>query len=144
MAELSKSKIVARATVMGVLLVSVTPLATLAQNSGDHKLPDLSGTWQAAMPDGAQEIVVRGDSSASFGEEILRWRVAADTVYLAFGDEWVGYNYVLRGRVLVLSGGDLEEPVELRRIGPATPRPEGVEVPPIPTQPVAAGRSTTP
>ncbi|MDH3457765.1 MAG: hypothetical protein OER90_13080 [Gemmatimonadota bacterium] len=93
---------------------------------------DLSGTWQAETPDGPQTVVVRSDSSASFGEEMIRWRIVADTVFLVLGGEWIGYNFRLRGRTLTLSGGDLEEPVELQRVGPPTPRPEGVPVPPDP------------
>ena len=93
---------------------------------------DLAGTWQTDTPDGPQTVVVRPDSSASFGEETVRWRVVADTVFLALGGEWIGYNYRLRGRTLTLSGGDLEEPVELRRLGPPTPRPDDVPLPPEP------------
>jgi hypothetical protein len=79
---------------------------------------DITGTWQADTPDGPQTVVVRADSSASFGEETVRWRVSADTVYIQFGDEWVGYNFELDGDLLTLSGGDLEEPITLRRVGP--------------------------
>lgn len=81
--------------------------------------PDLTGTWEASTPDGPQTIVVRGDSTASFGEETVRWRIFQDTIYIQFGDEWVGYNFVLEGDTLTLSGGDLEDPIELTRIGPA-------------------------
>jgi hypothetical protein len=81
---------------------------------------DITGTWQADTPDGPQTVVVRADSSASFGEETVRWRVSADTVYIQFGDEWVGYNFELDGDLLTLSGGDLEEPITLRRVGPSS------------------------
>lgn len=112
--------------VIAILLVASSPV--VAQTA----LPDLTGAWQAETPDGPQTIVVRPDSSASFGPEIIRWRVVPDTIYLALGGEWVGYNFTLRGRTLTLFGGDLEEPIELRRVGPPTPRPEGVPVPPNP------------
>lgn len=97
--------------------------------------PDIAGTWQVDTPDGPQTVIVRSDSSASFGDEIVRWRTIADTIFIAFGDEWVGYNYVLRGRTLTLSGGDLEEPYDLRRTGPPSALPDGVEVPPAPPMP---------
>ena len=97
--------------------------------------PDISGTWEVETPDGPQTVVVRQDSSASFGDEIVRWRMIADTIFIAFGDEWVGYNYVLRGRTLTLSGGDLEEPYDLERVGPPSALPAGVEVPPAPPMP---------
>ncbi len=105
----------------------LAPPALVAQNS-----PDIAGTWQVDTPDGPQTVIVRQDSSASFGDEVVRWRMIADTIFIAFGDEWVGYNYALRGRTLTLSGGDLEEPYDLRRIGPPSPLPDGVEVPPAP------------
>jgi len=101
------------------------------------KAVDLSGTWEAPSPDGPVTVIVRPDSSASFGDEIVRWRIVSDTVYLAIGGEWLGYNYAFKGSTLVLSGGDLEEPIELKRIGPPSPRPDGVPVPPVPTDPPA-------
>jgi hypothetical protein len=103
------------------------------------RVADLSGTWEAPSPDGPVSIIVRPDSSASFGDEIVRWRIAADTVYLAIGGEWLGYNYAFKGATLTLSGGDLEEPIDLKRIGPPTPRPAGVPVPPVPGTPPAPG-----
>ncbi len=103
-------------------------------------LPDVSGTWRAETPDGPQEIVVRPDSSASFGDETVRWRLELDSLHIAFGDEWMVYRFDLARNTLTLSGGDLEEPVALERVGPATPRPDGVEVPPAPP----ADRRATP
>jgi hypothetical protein len=116
-------------TVLLAVLLPAIPHAASAQ------VTDLTGTWQADTPDGPQQVVVRSDSSASFGEEVIRWSAAADTVYLAFGDEWVGYHFVLRGRTLTLSGGDLLDPIRLTRVGPPTPLPEGVTVPPAPQRP---------
>jgi hypothetical protein len=116
-----------------MIAIAVLCLATpalVAQNT-----TDISGTWEVETPDGPQTVVVRQDSSASFGDEIVRWRMIADTIFIAFGDEWVGYNYVLRGRTLTLSGGDLEEPYDLERVGPPSALPEGVEVPPAPPMP---------
>lgn len=126
--------------VLALALLAASPAVGIAQSSP----PDLTGTWEAESPDGPVTIIVRPDSSASFGEEIVRWRVASDTVYLAIGGEWLAYNFALRGGTLTLSGGDLEEPIDLKKLGPPTPRPEGVPVPPDPgTQPAnggAAGR----
>ncbi len=96
-------------------------------------LPDISGMWRVETPDGPQEVVIRADSSASFGDDTVRWRLVADSIHIALGDEWMVYAYELRGRKkMTLSGGDLEEPMELDRIGPATARAEGVEIPPPP------------
>lgn len=96
------------------------------------QLPDLSGTWRVETPDGPQEVVIRADSSASFGEDIVRWRLEPDSLHLALGDEWMVYAVKVEGNKMTLSGGDLEEPMDLERVGPATPRKEGVEVPPAP------------
>ncbi len=96
------------------------------------ELPDLSGTWRVETPDGPQEIVIRPDSSASFGEDIVRWRLEPDSIHIALGDELMVYAVKVQGNKLTLSGGDLEEPMDLERVGPATPRKEGVEVPPAP------------
>jgi hypothetical protein len=96
-------------------------------------LPDISGTWRVQTPDGPQEVVIRADSSASFGDDTVRWRLVADSIHIALGDEWMVYGYELRGKKrMILSGGDLEEPMELDRIGAATARAEGVEIPPPP------------
>jgi hypothetical protein len=119
----------ARPLALFLSLLLLAPPVLAAQTS------DIAGTWQVDTPDGPQTVVVRADSSASFGDEIVRWRTIADTIFIAFGDEWVGYNYVLRGRTLTLSGGDLEEPYDLKRIGPPSALPDGVAVPPAPPMP---------
>ncbi len=108
--------------------VAVAP-ASLSAQSG---LPDISGTWRAETPDGPRDVIVRPDSSASFGEETVRWRLAGDSIHIAFGDEWMVYKYELKRDQLVFSAGDLEEPVDLERVGPPTPRPEGILVPAAP------------
>lgn len=117
--------------------IAVTIAFLLAASTGAaaQQLPDISGTWEADSPDGPVSIIVRTDSSASFGDEIVRWRLAPDTVYLALGGEWMAYNFKLRGKTLTLSGGDLEEPIDLKRIGPPSARPSGVPVPPDPDHP---------
>ena len=102
--------------------------------------PRITGTWRAQTPEGPREVVVRPDSSASYGEETVRWRQVADSLYLAFGDEWVGYVVAVKGSELTISGGDLEEPMKLRRIGPPTPLPDGIPVP----DPPPANRRPTP
>ena len=42
------------------------------------------------------------------------------------------YGMVLRSDQLTLSGGDLEKPVTLKRVGPPTPRPDSLVVPKAP------------
>ena len=106
--------------------------AVAAAQAADAGAWGLVGTWEAGTPDGNQQIVVHRDSTVSFGEETVRWRVSADTIFIAFGDEWVGYRFRLEGDSLTLSGGDLEEPITLTRVV-MRDRPDGVGggVPPV-------------
>jgi hypothetical protein len=92
----------------------------------------LAGTWKAETPDGPREVTIRPDSSASYGDETVRWRAVGDSIHIAFGDEWVVYGFRLNGTRLTLSGGDLEEPISLRRTGPPKPRPDSIALPPAP------------
>jgi hypothetical protein len=99
------------------------------------------GTWkfdlkQDQKKEGPRLVIVRPDSSASYGTQTVRWRLVGDSLALALGGEWVNYRLKLKGKNLTLSGGDLNEPVTFQRVGPPTPRPDSVPVPPDPdTQP---------
>jgi len=117
---------------MRILLLVALLAATTAGSAVAQRAAKLDGTWRAETPDGPQTVIVRADSSASFGDETVRWRVIADSIFIAMGDEWMVYNFVLRGRKLTLSGGDLEEPIELERVGPPADRPDSIPVPPAP------------
>lgn len=121
------------------LLLPAALSAQTARTATANELPDVSGTWEAETPDGPKHVVVRGDSSASFGEETVRWRLLPGVLWIAFGDEWVGYTFVIKGNTMTLSDGDLEEPVFLKRVGPPTPRRDGVDVPPAPPFPRGTG-----
>jgi hypothetical protein len=99
------------------------------------------GTWkfdlkQDPKKEGPRMVIVRPDSSASYGTQTVRWRIVGDSLALALGGEWVNYRLKLKGKKLTLSGGDLTEPVNFEKVGPPTPRPDSVPVPPDPnTQP---------
>ncbi len=93
------------------------------------------GTWvtQKKIKDAPAIVIVRADSSASYGTETVRWRLpAAGKLSLALGGEWVQYDYRIRNGKMTLSGGDLTEAIVLRRSGPPTPRPANI---PMPTDP---------
>ena len=97
----------------------------------------LIGTWQLTdskiKTNGPREVIIRDDSSASWGKEHSRWRpLKGNKIMIAVGGEWETYNYKLKGNKITMSGGDLTDPVTLTRVGPATPRPSGVPVPPDP------------
>lgn len=115
------------------LFLLLAVLGTLGTpDAAAQRAPRIEGTWKADTPDGPQTVIVRGDSSASFGDETVRWRIVADSIFIALGDEWMVYNFALRGRRLTLSGGDLEEPIVLERVGPPSARPDSIPVPPAP------------
>lgn len=107
------------------LLVGAAPAAGQALR--------LEGKWQARTSEAIHHILVRGDSSAQFGEQIARWRVVGDSLWLTIGDGvWMVYGMKVQGDRLTLSGGDLEEAVTLRRVGAATPRDRTAAIPDAP------------
>ena len=114
-----------------VLLVAALPAAA-QQPSGTT----LSGLWQLAKgkvkTDGPKTVMIRPDSSASWGKETVRWRLKPGEIMIALGGEWETYKLKLKRDQLTLSGGDLTEPITLKRVGQATPRPANVPVPPDP------------
>ncbi len=125
---------------LALALCLLAPGALVAQSSAKSQ-SDLIGTWQAKVKektkDGSRtvmkEVVVRADSSASYEKETVRWRWPAPTsLWLALGGEWEKFKIDLKGDKLVLSEGDLQEPITLKRVGPPTPRAANVPVPPDP------------
>ncbi len=100
--------------------------------------PTVVGTWEASLKDAKRQdaprtVIVRADSSASYGTETVRWRVTGPkTLMLALGGEWVTYDFKISGAKLTLSGGDLEKPITLTRMGPPSARPDSIPVPPDP------------
>ena len=88
--------------------------------------PAILGTWkfdlkQDQKKEGPRTVIVRPDSSASYGTQTVRWRIVGDSLALALGGEWVNYRLKLKGKNLTLSGGDLNEPVTFQKVGPPTP-----------------------
>ena len=122
-------------------LLAGTLLLAPAMVSAQQAAPIL-GTWkfdikQGNKKQGPRTVIVRADSSASYGAETVRWRVVGDSLALALGGEWVNYRLKVKGKQLTLSGGDLNEPVTFQLVGPPTPRPDTVAVPPDPdTEPI--------
>ncbi|HXG97767.1 MAG TPA: hypothetical protein VNJ06_11745 [Gemmatimonadales bacterium] len=97
----------------------------------------LTGDWQAKTGDEIRHIMVRSDSSAQFGRDLARWRLVGDSLWITLGDGvWQVYGMKLAGDKLTISGGDLEKPVTLRRVGPPTARPDTLTIPepPAPNQ----------
>jgi len=91
------------------------------------------GQWEAKVSDGLHYVMVRSDSSAQFGEQVARWRLVGDSLWFTLGDgAWQVYGLKVVGDKLTLSGGDLDKPVTLRRVGPPTLRPAGLVIPEAP------------
>ena len=104
-----------------------------AQTAPPSRRAHLEGKWQAKAEDEIRNVMVRSDSSAQFGDQMARWRVVGDSLWITLGDGvWQVYGMKLDGDKLTLSGGDLEKPVTLRRVGPATVRADSVAIPPPP------------
>lgn len=99
----------------------------------------LSGLWQLekgkVKSDGPKTVMIRSDSSASWGKETVRWRLKPGQLMIALGGEWEIYEIKLKKDRLTLSGGDLPDPITLKRVGQATPRPPNVPMPPAPDVP---------
>ncbi len=118
-------------------LALLTGVSTLnAQTQSATGAPSVSGIWQLergkVKADGPKTVIIRPDSSASWGKETVRWRLRADQIMIALGGEWEIYKLKLGRDRMTLSGGDLIEAITLKRIGPPTPRPDSIPIPPDP------------
>jgi hypothetical protein len=90
----------------------------------------LEGDWQAKTDGGIRHIMVRPDSSAQFGDQVARWRLVSDSLWITLGDGvWMVYALALGSEKLTISGGDLQKPVTLRRVGSPKPRPDSLAIP---------------
>lgn len=110
-------------------LAALTGQAAAQEPSGGT----LSGLWQLekgnVKSDGPRTVMIRPDSSASWGKETVRWRLKPGQIMIALGGEWETYKLKVKGDRLTLSGGDLSEAITLKKVGAATPRPANVPVP---------------
>jgi hypothetical protein len=115
-----------------LLVAAAIPARAVAQTAHHARL---EGDWLARAGDELRHIMVRADSSAQFGDQVARWRLVGDSLWITLGDGvWQVYGMLVKGDQLTLSGGDLEKPVTLKRVGPPTPRPDSLVVPkPPPT-----------
>jgi len=116
---------------MGVAAALLYAAALGAQTSVTRRR--LEGDWLAKTDDGIRHIMVRPDSSAQFGDQVARWRVVADSLWLTLGDGvWMVYGLRVVEDKLTISGGDLQKPVTLRRVGTYTARPDTLTIPASP------------
>src|SRR5256714_5983110 len=101
---------------MLVLLLGIAPgLCAQTAHSGAGPRSRLEGKWQAKTDDEIRNIMVRGDSSAQFGDQVARWRMVGDSLWLTLGDGvWQGLGLKLPGGQIPVSGGGLGKPGALR------------------------------
>jgi hypothetical protein len=93
----------------------------------------VTGDWQARAGEEIRHNMVRSDSSAQIGSDVARWRVVGDSLWITLGDGvWQVYGMKLATDKLTISGGDLEKPVTLKRVGPPTARPDSLTIPEAP------------
>ena len=115
---------------------AVLAAMVLVPCAAEGQQSSIVGTWRVAAKvdtrGGPREVIIRPDSSASWGRETSRWRLAGDSIAIAIGGEWEVYRVKVGRKELTLSGGDLQKPITLTRVGAATPRPAGIAVPPDP------------
>jgi hypothetical protein len=113
------------------LAMAAHPLAAQAPSG-----TQLSGLWLLekgkVKADGPKTVMIRSDSSASWGKVTVRWRLKPGQIMIALGGEWETYDFKLKSDRLELSGGDLSDKITLKKVGPATPRAANVPVPPDP------------
>ncbi|HLS47035.1 MAG TPA: hypothetical protein VK012_00835 [Gemmatimonadales bacterium] len=118
------------------LVGAVLAVMVLVPGAAVGQQSPIEGTWRVdAKLDtrgGPREVVIRPDSSATWGKETSRWRLADKRIWIAIGGEWEIYELKVGKTELVLSGGDLQKPITLKRVGPPTPLPDGAKVPPDP------------
>ncbi|HEY4322268.1 MAG TPA: hypothetical protein VGM77_13965 [Gemmatimonadales bacterium] len=113
----------------GLVASTAAPLAA-------QKHADVTGTWRvdagADTKNGPREVIIRADSSASWGKETVRWRLKGDRISIVLGGEWDTYKIKVTASALTLSGGDLKQAVTLKKVGPPTPRAANAKIPPDP------------
>jgi len=77
------------------LLLALLPPAAAAQTA---RRLHLEGDWQAKAGEEIRHIMVRTDSSAQFGDQVARWRLVTDSLWLTLGDGvWQVYGMRLEG-----------------------------------------------
>jgi hypothetical protein len=122
-----------RRVLLGIVCLLLLAGGLSAQTTGPVGRPRLEGDWQAKTDEGIRRITVRPDSSAQFGDQVARWRLVGDSLWLTLGDGvWMVYALAVSKDKLTISGGDLQKPATLRRVGPANTRPDTLSIPAAP------------
>jgi hypothetical protein len=116
-----------------IALAVLTWVGGLAAQGPGRARTAIEGDWEAKTDGGLRHILVRPDSSAQFGDQVARWRLVGDSLWITLGDGvWEVYGLRIAGEQLTIAGGDLKKPVTLRRVGPAPARPDTLTIPTSP------------
>src|SRR5438093_2875373 len=99
MLPLARSLVTVRHSSLLVLLLGIAPgLSAQSAHSGAGPRTRLEGKWQAKTDEEIRNSMVRSDSSAQFGDQVARWRVVGDSLWLTLGaGVWQVYGMKLEG-----------------------------------------------
>lgn len=79
----------------------------------------LTGTWSTGGKKGTVTLQLSADRSFSLGPHQGQWSASGDTLKLdRGGGDLITYRFKLKQGTLVLSGGDLDDPVRFERTSP--------------------------
>jgi len=84
----------------------------------------LVGTWSGEFAGDPFQLILNADGTGQMDGPI-QWQVRGKKLVITEDDGSTAYNFALKGSKMTVSGGDLEEPLTLTRIGgagkPASP-----------------------
>src|SRR2546422_8130507 len=90
------------------LLLALLPPAAAGKTA---RRLHLEGDWQAKAGEEIRHIMVRTDSSAQFVDQVARWRLVTDSLWLTLGDGgWQGERVGRRGGPAHPPGGEPAPP----------------------------------
>lgn len=76
----------------------------------------LVGTWSGDFAGEPFQLILNADGTGQMDGPI-QWQVQGNKLVIAEADGTTAYNFMLKGSKMTVSGGDLEAPLTLTRIG---------------------------
>ena len=83
----------------------------------------LVGTWKGSFQGYPFDLQLKADGTGTITGDPIRWKVQGQSLVLTGEDGPETYHFELRGSQLLLSGGDLFEPMTLTRVGGSSAPP---------------------
>ena len=92
---------------------------------------DVAGTWEYYDPAAGEtyRFVLNADGTGTVDDEPVTYTVRGNTVRVKTPDDVLEYTVALKGDVLTVSGGDLDEPTPFKRKGKGAAKRRLVPVP---------------